>query len=380
MDIEVKTGKLREKAGEQKKVQNEVNQINNSIQTSRRKLKSCLSSSASGTIDKALNATYNRLRNISDGLGSMADGLDMIAGLYEAAEQDISGNKPSGDAVNEVENGAEEWTGIKWGKDVFGKLFESVLKVGSIGSMILSIRDIWNDDNLVDKFVDGLKLGKNVLAKKYEHMKKGTSWKKILLGDWSVGDRAKALKDFVKHPIKQIKSAIKDEIGEYSVKKSLIGKDGKKLTGDAAKGAKGKVFTKWFGGALTVIDKVVGNVKEHGGDVTKGSSWGEAVKKERFWKETATEAALEIGKDILIGAAVVAVIGSGGWVAALATAGVSIALDVGTNAIAKNNKGFTENVSDFLVDTDEKINNSIRGKGKGVFTKWFGGNASFATV
>ena len=222
MDIEVKTKKLREKSGDQKKIRNELNTINNSIQTSRKKLQSCLTSSASGKIDSALNTACNSLQNIMEGLGSMADGLDTIARLYDAAEQDISGNKPNEDTINEVENEAYGWV-----SELFGKLFKASLKMGAIGSTIFSLSDIWNDDNWVDGLVDVLKLGKNVIAKKFDHMG-GTKWKKILIGDWNVGKAAKALKDFVKHPVKQIKSAFKGEVGGYSVKQSLV-KDGKQL-------------------------------------------------------------------------------------------------------------------------------------------------------
>ena len=106
---------------------------------------------------------------------------------------------------------------------------------------------------------------------------------------------------------------------------------------------------------------------------------GEAVKNERFWKETATEAAIEIGKDILIGTAVAAVIGTGGW-AVVATAGISVLLNVGANAVAKNDKGFTENVSDLLIDINEKIEAGKETLKNNIFTKWFSGNAGFVTA
>ena len=379
MDIDIKTRKIREKSGDQKKIRNVLNTINNAIQTSRKKLQSCLTSSASGKIDSALNAACNSLQNIADGLSSMTDGLDTIAGLYDAAEQDISGNKPNEDTINEVGSEAYGWV-----SELLGKLFKASLKMGAIGSTIFGLSDIWNDDNWVDGLVDVLKLGKNVIARKFDHMK-GTKWKKILIGDWNVGKAAEAVKDFVKHPVKQIKSAFKDEVGGYSVKQSLV-KDGKELTGTKATAAKGKVFTKWAGSVLTVVDKVIGNVKEFGGDngtdgdVTKGSAWGKAVKEERFWRETVTEAALEIGKDILIGAAIAAVVGSGGWVAVLGTVAVSMALDVGANAVAKNDKGFTENVSDWLNDRHEDFIAAKEKLKNTVVTKWFGGNASFVTT
>ncbi len=384
MDIDVKTGKLREKSEEQKKIRNELNTINNSIQTSRKKLQLCLTSSASEKIDSTLNAACDSLQNITDDLGSMADGLDTIVGLYEAAEQDISGNKPSEDAINEVKNEAEEWTGIKWGK-MLGDVFKKFSKVGFIGTMGVDLWKVLQDGNWVNGLVDVLKLGKDVVANGFEKMS-GTAWKEILIGKWNVGKKVvEAIKGFGKHPIKSFKKGFQETVGKYSVQKSLV-KDGEVLTGTKAKAAKGKVFTKWAGSVLTVVDKVVGNVKEFGGDneadgdVTKGSAWGKAVKEERFWRETVTEAALEIGKDILIGAAIAAVVGSGGWVAVLGTAAVSMALDVGANAVAKNDKGFTENVSDWLNDRHEEFTAGIDNLKNTVFTKWFGGNASFVTA
>ena len=384
MDIDVKTGKLREKAGDQKNIRNELNRINSSVQTSRRKLRSCLSSSASGKIDKSLDVACKSLQNITNWIGDMADGLDTIAGLYEAAEQDISGNKPSGEAVKEVENQAEEWTGIKWGK-MLSDFLKKFSKVGFIGTMGVGLWKVLQDGNWVNGLVDALKLGKDVVAKGFEKMS-GTAWKEILIGKWNVGEKAiEAPKEFGKHPIKSFKKGFQETVGKYSIDKSLI-KDGETLTGTQAKAAKGKVFTKWAGSVLTVVDKVVGNVKEFGGDngaegdVTKGSAWGKAVQEERFWRETATEAALEIGKDILIGAAIAAVVGSGGWVAVLGTAAVSVALDIGANAVAKNDKGFTENVSDWLNDRHEDFTAAKEKLKNAVVTKWFDGNASFVTT
>lgn len=384
MDIEVKTKKLREQAENQIKIRNELNTINNSIQKSRKKLQSCLTSSASGKIDSALNAACNRLQNITDGLGSMADGLDTIAGLYDTAEQDISGNKPDEDVINEVKSEAEGWTGIKW-ETMLSDLFKKFLKVSFLGKMGVDLWKVLKDGNWVNGLVDVLKLGKDVVDAGLKKMS-GVSWKEILVGKWKVGDKAiDAIKEFGKHPIKSIKKGFKETVGEYSVKKSLV-KDGETLTGAKATAAKGKVFAKWAGGIITVVDKVVGNVKEFGGDngadgdVTKGSAWGKAMREERFWRETTTEAALEIGKDILIGAAIAAVVGSGGWIAVLGTAAVSMALDAGANALAKNDKGFTENASDWLNDRYEDFNAGKEELKKKVFTKWFSGNASFVTA
>lgn len=131
MDIDVKTGKLREKAGVQKNIRNELNRINSSVQTSRRKLRSCLSSSASGKIDKSLDVACKSLQNITNWIGDMADGLDTIAGLYEAAEQDISGNKPSREAVREAGGTGAEDSTIRW-KDIILDILKSVFGSGAL--------------------------------------------------------------------------------------------------------------------------------------------------------------------------------------------------------------------------------------------------------
>lgn len=340
MDIDVKTGKLRERAGDQKNIRNELNRINSSVQTSRRKLRSCLSSSASGKIDKSLDVACKSLQNITNWIGDMADGLDTIAGLYEAAEQDISGNKPSGEAVKEVENQAEEWTGIKW-LDVIIDFFKDLFGAGLLGTIVNGIGNIIGADNWIDKMLGFLKLGNGIVSKAAKK-EKDVPWKDIIVGEWKVGKA-----ESVNAAKKGAESA-----------KSVV-----------------KTVAKWVGKVLTVGEKFVGNVKEFGGDVTKGSSWGAAFQDGRFWKETIMESFIEIGKDVLIGAAVAAVIGTGGW-AIVATAAISILLDVGANAIAKNDKGFTENLSDFYIDMDDK---AMDYKRKAV-TNWFSGNAAFVTM
>lgn len=141
MDIDVKTGKLRENADSQKNIRNELNRINSSIQTSRRKLRSCLSSSASGKIDKSLDVACKSLQNITNWIGNMADGLDTAAGLYEAAEQDISGNKPSGEAVKEAEGTGKEGTGVKWAKVLFD-ILKSVFGLGALVSSAAILIDV----------------------------------------------------------------------------------------------------------------------------------------------------------------------------------------------------------------------------------------------
>lgn len=176
MDIDVKTGKLREKAGDQKNIRNELNRINSSIQTSRRKLRSCLSSSASGKIDRSLDVACNSLQNITNWIGDMADGLDTIASLYEAAEQDISGNKPSGEAVKEAGGAGGEESIVQW-KDVIFDIFKLVFGLGMLISSGKSLA------GLIMALME--KLG-NVIPKS-SGSSSDVSWKDDLVDNATVG-------------------------------------------------------------------------------------------------------------------------------------------------------------------------------------------------
>ncbi len=188
MDIDVKTGKLREKAGDQKNIRNELNRINSSIQTSRRKLRSCLSSSASGKIDRSLDVACNSLQNITNWIGDMADGLDTIASLYEAAEQDISGNKPSGEAVKEAGGAGGEESIVQW-KDVIFDIFKLVFGLGMLISSGKSLA------GLIMALME--KLG-NVIPKS-SGSSSGVSWKDDLLNNAAVG-KSKPADAITKNP------------------------------------------------------------------------------------------------------------------------------------------------------------------------------------
>ncbi|HBI63348.1 MAG TPA: hypothetical protein DDY31_19410 [Lachnospiraceae bacterium] len=103
MEIEVKSKKLQERAGDQKNITKDLVKINAAILTSRKRLQLCLSSEASGSIDRALITVSRCLEKTADEMYGMASGLETIAHLYEITEQDISGNKPNEDAVKEAE-------------------------------------------------------------------------------------------------------------------------------------------------------------------------------------------------------------------------------------------------------------------------------------
>lgn len=290
-------------------------------------------------------------------LDSMSDGLDTIARMYESTEKDIVGEKPSAEAVEEVDGGGEE---------IWLKIFKAILSsFGLSGALAGGLIDGINGKLDIVKI---LKLGNKVVSKGIDKAA-GASWKKILTGI----ETKKVGKNAVSH---SCKDAFGDKVAEYSVKKSQekaakkAAEKGLEVTAKQKKAATGKVVTKWLGAALTVAERFKKNYEEFQGDLSN----------KRFWQETVTESVIEIGKDILIGAAVVAVIGSGGWTAVLATALISTGVDIATNAIAKNDDGFAENISDALINADEKWNEKKKTIKNKVTTKWSGNNISYVTA
>jgi uncharacterized protein YukE len=128
----------------------------------------------------------------------------------------------------------------------------------------------------------------------------------------------------------------------------------KGLEGYTTKGAKGVLA--WAGVAVSAVANGFQNYDEaKSGDISAG----------RAVAETITETAVDVGTGLLVGAAVSAGIAAAGFVSApaiavgAATAGVMVGLDAvckwATKSITGEEKGFTETVSDFVLDTGETV-------------------------
>ena len=350
MEINVKTGKLNEYAETEEKVKKALVRINNSIQLCKSQLRTCISSSSSEMIDTVLANIISQTQVMYEKIGSMSAALYTIANLYNQAEGEITGNTPS-----------EE---MHYGRDFFGEIIGEFGVTGAIGSLAFKERDVISVSKAVTKSI----------GKVSGAVEEGKEWwsSKALFGfEKEVAEKAvkkevkkvaeKAVKEEVKK--KTFKEALKDEVADYRFDSEKIGK--------SATANKGKVIAKWAGAVLTVADKAKGNYeeyKEQGG-----------IKNSRFWGETVTESVVEIGKDIVIGAAVAATIGgaiatmpawAGVAVTATITAGVSVALDAVSNKVTKNTAGFTENVSDFVVDKVESFVGNAVSFVKKPFARW----------
>lgn len=112
--------------------------------------------------------------------------------------------------------------------------------------------------------------------------------------------------------------------------------------------AKGAAAAKWAGVALSFISSGISNYDEFEGDMSSG----------RYWAETITEGALDVGKGVLIGAAVATVLGGApAIVVAGGTALVTWGIDAVSEAIC--GKKVTELVSDAILDAGERVIDNI---------------------
>lgn len=109
------------------------------------------------------------------------------------------------------------------------------------------------------------------------------------------------------------------------------------------------IVNKVFGGIFSFCSSFGSNFAEFDGDFSNS----------RFWNETVLEAGIDILKGLAIGAAVTAVIGSGGL--AVALTGVVISwltsdiIDAATNIVTGTDKGFNETISDAILNEAEKV-------------------------
>lgn len=110
----------------------------------------------------------------------------------------------------------------------------------------------------------------------------------------------------------------------------------------------GVAVAKWAGVALSFISSGISNYDEFEGDMSSG----------RYWAETITEGALDVGKGILIGAAVAAVCGGA---PAIVVAGGAALVSWGIDAISEAicGKKVTELVSDAILDAGERVVDGI---------------------
>lgn len=235
------------------------------------------------------------------------------------------GNNPTGTTAPGQGGVALDWLGLL--KQIVGKF-------GIAGNLPLCVAK-WADADILGGMKTALKLvssGASMVGNN------GIKWKG-LIGMPDLGKYA----NLTDSSFKSVFSfAAKEEWNSYFFDKTK--------TGAEAVANKFKVVAKWAGNVLTVADNVAQNVEEHGG-----------ISNSRFWQETITESAIDIGKGALIavaagaGSAAVAAAGAATAPVWLTGIGITVGLNWGADQVAKLVTGdskarATEVISDAIWD------------------------------
>lgn len=194
--------------------------------------------------------------------------------------------------------------------------------------------------------------------------------KKTLWGDFTAGS---ARKDLFKNT--NITSPTNSQVFKATFQKNFFNIDDYKFSNAKTVGGNIKVATKWAGSVLSLATNTISNVKEY--EKSNGK-----MSKTRFVAEIASEtvwdAAIGAGATALatlaLGPAAPAV--AVGALGAVAVWGLDQAVRWGTSKWGGEEKGLTEAVSDFTLDTIEAAGKGIK-KGAKAIAKWgkslFGG-------
>lgn len=200
MEIEVNTERLLWCANEESKVGKNLNQIAASIQTCRKSLQKCLSISASGRVDSAIENAYQRLNRVRADNNRSADALRNVVGIYAATESDVSGSKPTEDQIIAVKNLSTKDASVSITKTTTtGSTITSVVS-GALTDIKSSVKtaadfqkeiDDWIDKNIPKSVQNTVKtfykktVGKKI-EEKYENLEAASKiCSKIIKGEFS---------------------------------------------------------------------------------------------------------------------------------------------------------------------------------------------------
>lgn len=300
-----------------------------------------------GNVIRALNSISDELQIEANSIQSMGDTLQGVSAVYKNTEQELLGKS----SVISVVEKASDVQGIIEAFDwKFDKLlWKSVGKFGVVGTAVAAFGEmctggvsyktlLGGGSKAVGIFGD---LAKNAYSEKPDY-------RKVLFGNAEKGGAVKSLKDWadkngtvITGKESMFSANIKKQLSEYSLKNC-------KNVGE-----KIKVGTKWAGVAFSGITNGISNYKEY---QEKG------ITAERAVAETITETALDIGIGMVATAGATALLGASApaVVVGVAAAGAVWAVDAATrfltNKYAGEEKGFTEFVSDTVLDFGEKVN------------------------
>lgn len=261
--------------------------------------------------------------NHENNLKKLSNRLDWISELYKDCEKGLTEPKTEKTAAKEKTN------------DTFDSILD---KIGGLNLPLGLVSIVWNFcQGSASDTVDGLKgLAKAIGSgtKAIFNIETGgvkTDWWKGLLGIDSV-------------ETKSFGDALGSSLDDFFP------------GGNATVAAKVSSAAEWAGAILSFVGSGISNYDEFDGEMNG-----------RFWAETITEGVIDIGKDILISAGVVAGAAALGVTSlpAIAVAGISVAVAWAADGVCEwiTGKSVTELVSDAVLDVGERV---VEGVSKGV--------------
>lgn len=279
---------------------------------------------------------------------ALGQALEDISREYCRTEGKISGQQLYFDKQVRLPDNTED---EKFNWKLSGLFWKGVAKFGVTGTIISAFGQMITDGVSYKSLLGAG--GKFVqvfgdLAKEAYKESDNIDIKGLLFGKWKSGSAVAGLPN-VTTGWGRFCSSISKQVKDF------------KFSNAVTVGDKIKTATKWAGVAFSGITNAMSNYAEFG-----------TVKSERFWKETVTETAVDVGIGILATAAATAALGASAPAVAVGTAAVGVvwvadtATRVLTGWLGGEEKGLTETISDGILDLGEKV---TKGIGK-TFAKW----------
>lgn len=291
-------------------------------------------------VRRSLRSQGSRTETLGEQTGTMGSALGDIAGIYERIERELMGfqlevsdtQRPEGTVETGVGAGAvpadgeeaENWwdslwkmlTGEKSKEDFLSFLRKEVGNLGVLGGAVnlgdLIARGDWKNvlKNITKEIGDVAKL-----AEKADE-NGNIAWKDI----FKLAPNPKASRSFLEN--------LKNEVGKYGIpKEKTLGN----WLGTAAK---------WTGATVDTVASWLDNFDEFHGDLSD----------DRFWRETLTEAGLNIGKGVLIGAIMTTVLPATASVLLVGAATAAVTVGVDWLGDVLFNGDWVETASDHIND------------------------------
>ena len=343
MSIKVNIDKLNEMSAYSKTIAKDVGYVAGDVRSLQYRI-------TDFDVSQAMNRISIRINAVNQKLYKLGDSFSQAACIYADAETKINRSSENKNIKGITSQSANVKATDGFMEDVFKLGKDCIAGAGNIGktaAFLTSATAQWVKTG-------SLSFGETGATSLMEYFKDGN---KALEGLYEWGKSEKSL--IGKNASKVAKDGWKALVGLdnfFSGEVSTATNIGKRFKdnfksqindslGDLTK--TGKAAFEWAGMGLTVAANVFSNIDE--------AKRGE-ISNERAVAETVLESVIDIGMDVAVGAAVAAGVGAvctaGAPVVAVAagTAIVGFCLDAGTKYLTNSDRGFTEVVSDSILD------------------------------